>query len=94
MKRKKNTTNTYQSKVVLSPEKAEAYRRLEESEKHYRPMLAWTEEDDAILRRFYGKVPVHKLAHELHRSKSAVVDRANTIGISKSHATQSRVVEK
>lgn len=41
----------------------------------------WTEEEDAILRKYYGRVKAERIAEHLKRSKRAVQNRASELGI-------------
>lgn len=51
---------------------------LEESEpaKRY-----WTDEEDAVLRQYYGRADTVKIAGYLKRTKRAVENRASILGI-------------
>lgn len=48
--------------------------------KQYRPK--WSEEEDAVLISYYGRVPTKKIAEHLDRSHNAVQRRAASLGLS------------
>ena len=39
----------------------------------------WTAEDEAIVRKYYGKVPTEKLAKQIGRTLEAVQNKANKL---------------
>jgi hypothetical protein len=39
----------------------------------------WTAEDEAIVRKYYGKVPTEKLAKQIGRTIEAVQNKANKL---------------
>lgn len=42
----------------------------------------WTEEEDSVIRRYYGKADSGKIAAHLNRTKRAVQNRASDLGVS------------
>lgn len=43
------------------------------------PYKRWTKEEEEILRRFHGRVPVEALAKKLNRSLSAIRNKAHEL---------------
>jgi hypothetical protein len=41
----------------------------------------WTDEEDAILRKYYGKAELSKISEYLKRTKRAIENRASVLGI-------------
>jgi|WetSurMetagenome_2_1015567.scaffolds.fasta_scaffold415099_2 hypothetical protein len=41
----------------------------------------WTEQEESILREYYGKIPTKMIAHKLNRSIKSVQEKARREGI-------------
>lgn len=55
---------------------------LEEAAMNFSPRnKPWTEEDEAVMREYYGRVSVQKLADYLNRSRGSVTNKAQEMGI-------------
>ena len=55
-------------------------------------MTRWTPAEDAVIRDFYGKVPVKQIAEQLGRSYGSLVERANRIGYrTRAHYTPAEI---
>lgn len=54
---------------------------LEEAMANFKPRYSWTEKDVAILKRYYGKVPMTLLSGQLHRSVDSIHKYAQMHGI-------------
>lgn len=54
---------------------------LEEAMANFKPRYEWTEKDIAILKRYYGKVPMSALSGQLHRSIDSIHKFAQMHGI-------------
>jgi len=59
------------SEEIIIPE-------LEESEP---PIRYWTEREEAILRKYYGKADPKKIAETLGRTKTAIQNKAQNMGL-------------
>lgn len=46
---------------------------------HYR---SWSKEEEAVLSRYYGLIPPGVLAKRLGRTKKAILDKADAMGLS------------
>jgi hypothetical protein len=54
---------------------------LEEAMARYQPhKLSWSDKDIAILKKYYGRVPVTALESTLHRRSNAIHDKAVELG--------------
>ena len=54
---------------------------LEEAMANFKPRCGWTENEIAILKRYYGKVPMSALSAQLHRSIDSIHKYAQMHGI-------------
>jgi hypothetical protein len=54
---------------------------LEEAARIYKPMRLWSEKDNAILRKYYNRVPTSRLGGYLKRSVTSMQQHAVVIGI-------------
>ena len=73
-------------KATISTETMEDPRgfdaELEEIAKTYTPKYRpWTEKEDEMLRRYYGRVPLTMLVKKLDRTKNSITGYAAKIGI-------------
>lgn len=54
---------------------------LDEAAKIYKPYRFWSEDDQAILRQYWRKVPLQNLARYLNRSVHSVELQAERLGL-------------
>lgn len=54
---------------------------LEEAACRYQPRQSWTEKEVAVMKKYYGRVPITQLAAYLHRSVNAIHNRAAAFGM-------------
>jgi len=54
---------------------------LEEAMERYQPhKLTWSDKDNAILKRYYGRVPISSLESTLHRNSKTIHDQVVKLG--------------
>jgi hypothetical protein len=72
MNRSKNVPHG--TNVIVIPE-------LEEAAARYRPhKFSWSDRDIAILKKYYGRVPVQSLESTLHRQTTKIHEKAIELG--------------
>lgn len=54
---------------------------LEAAMKTYRPKVPWSDDDIAMLKRYYGKVNPVTLAGKLHRTRFSIDSYASRLGL-------------
>jgi len=67
----------------FTKEEQAVVERLEAAATTYKPHKVWTEADEVLLKRFYGRVPDKMLEAELHCSYSSLVTKASELGVKK-----------
>ncbi len=76
------------NRKTVSFEKEIVIDELEAAMVNYNPPgRPWSEADNAILRKYYGKVPIAKLARYLKRGTSATSKKAQDLGLT-GHASE------
>lgn len=75
MKRRSEYSSQNMNDTIIIPELEEAMRNYQP---HYRP---WTLEEEAIMRKYFGKVQPKVLAGHLHRSKYSIDSKAAIMGL-------------
>jgi hypothetical protein len=60
---------------------AEIDKQLEAEVANYAPKRPWTPAEDAVLAKYYGRVPTRRIAEILGRSINGTYERASRIGI-------------
>lgn len=66
---------------LKSFDEVEARRRLDRFAATYQPKFRWTEQQDSVLKEYYGKVVVTELAGVLGHSVASVWKRAQKLGL-------------
>lgn len=56
---------------------------LEQAAENYRPRGQWSDREIAILKRYYGRVPITKLRDYVHHSIDACHRKAGQLGLAK-----------
>ena len=70
----KVTPKMRSDETILIPE-------LEEAMERYQPhKTTWSDKDNAILKRYYGRVPISSLESTLHRNSKTIHDQAIRLG--------------
>lgn len=54
---------------------------LEEAMETYIPRGHWSENDEKILKKYFGRVPIRTLEGYLHKSRHAVNSKATIMGL-------------
>lgn len=54
---------------------------LEEAMETYIPRGCWSKEDEEVLKKYFGRVPIRTLEGYLHKSRHAVNSKAAIMGL-------------
>lgn len=63
----------------MSSERKIVIKELEEV--RYKKQIWWTDEEESIMKEYYGKVPIKKLSEYLQRSQLAIGKKAILLGL-------------